>query len=340
VNNPGGSLEVCSIDFEGPTTAIYCAAALDSATIKQNNIDISNTAPFYGVHIISETATIQLNTIDITNVAGATVAAIWLDQTGLAPGESTISDNQVTVYNSDGIKCQYVENLVVSENTIDIDSDGSYGTFEAILVRGSNSEIMHNKIVGPGEIRPGTTTLIAIAAANGNENIITRNKGCGFLTEGIRLHGVSDSEVSHNKFTGTLGVALWTYGAWMVPDGCDNNLIEKNKFDNVIGLPHGGSFWIGLLPWSYGMLLCGSNNLVQNNKISGEADYGVILYSPEPHPMTPFTTAHNTLRGNNLATLDCATATYWCMFDTHDNTVIGYTGTIIDDGTDNTFTGN
>lgn len=77
---------------------------------------------------------------------------------------------------------------------------------------------------------------------------------------------------------------------------------------------------------------------IKANKLRGDPQYGV---GTEVSGMVN-ASANNVLLGNNLAHLDVPPegAHYYFGPDTHDNVVRGYSGVVIDEGTDNVITGN
>ena len=76
---------------------------------------------------------------------------------------------------------------------------------------------------------------------------------------------------------------------------------------------------------------------IKANKLQGSAQYGVSTYVTDMVNAS----ASNLFLGNNLAHLDILPegAHYYFGPDAHDNVVRGYSGVVIDEGTDNVITG-
>ena len=138
-------------------------------------------------------------------------------------------------------------------------------------------------------------------------------------------------EISRNDITATsIGVEATTL------EEHPSFVIENNKIHMNGGVA--GISSVGLVEWLGPQWA--SDMVVANNKISGQADYGIYI-SPEPAAGTDNGAYNNVFRGNNLATLN-APIMYYFGVNTSGNQVIGYSGgcdAVVDLGTDNSITG-
>jgi hypothetical protein len=273
VDNPMGTVEVTNIDFDGPQlSSLLCkfGSPLASCTFSDNTVNIDTTGivihPVYGtlamalgVYVESLEAELQSNTIDISNPGGTAPAAMWLDQGGLTPGISTISGNEVTVYNTDGIKANNVENVHITDNTVNVDSDKTSGWLEAILVRGSNSMVTDNTIMSTAHV-PGR--LVGVAIANGIGNLVSNNNVAGTIEQGFRVATTSQNVFEDNTFSGKQVTGIHLQGP--SPD----NMFTGNDFSAV----HASKAQVHINAVS-------SGNVFEENNfggISGQADAGIL----------------------------------------------------------------
>ncbi len=170
---------------------------------------------------------------------------------------------------------------------------------------------------------PGATVFI-----EGNTlEATTHGIFVGAHYEGYPADGIT---IAHN----TVKVDKGEPGPWFPRAGIDlrgssnstlkgNTLVigEDDSFSSM-GIRLQKSGYMG----SYIKTPCG--NTLQGNKICGQADYGVYVSEGDD----------NVFLGNNLATLDAA-CTYYFDEGSSGNQVRGYSGTVIDEGTDNFITG-
>lgn len=181
-----------------------------------------------------------------------------------------------------------------------------------------------------GERTVGTTVI------EGNEITMlggTWQEGVGYRATGPRPYVITRNEI--RMLSGGDGMVLTNDCEGFGPhvEG-DQFVVTQNDIEVQGGVAGSAAMRLGYVQ-------NGANSLVdaeiRANKLRGSAQYGVSTYVADMVNAS----ANNLFLGNNLAHLDILPegAHYYFGPDTHDNAVRGYSGVVMDEGTDNVITG-
>lgn len=149
----------------------------------------------------------------------------------------------------------------------------------------ANVTIRNNSVVG----QPGTAGIILFfdVQATVSENSVVGNSNANLGGSGIDVVGVHHSVVSANHFgSNGYGIALYTFTG---DPNSDDNTISNNKVFGSDG---------------DGIAVCGDNNLVKDNTISGSTESGVNLVTGPTFGAN--CTANNNQVADNIINGACA----------------------------------